>query len=270
MANPISRTAYYTLGVRAWDAALPKPVCGDSYASVFMNEDAQNVWREFKDHFRPNTSNASRHTIIDRQLQIELTANPASAVVIIGAGFDTRAFRLKGGNWVEVDESPIINLKESKLPASTATNPLTRISIDFANESLLQKLSPYASTETTHVVIEGVLMYLNQEQRLALLKTLQKTFPRHIIYCDLMRKSFFERYGKPVHEKIVQLGTSFTDLREQPENLFLENGYKLTSCTSIALFAAKYANLDIPAFIVRFFLKTLRNGYCIWEFRYPD
>ncbi|MGC1241934.1 MAG: class I SAM-dependent methyltransferase [Chryseosolibacter sp.] len=270
MANPISRTAYYTLAVRAWDASLPKPVCGDAYASRFMDDDAQHVWREFKDQLRPNTSNASRHAIIDRQLQTALDTNPASAVVIIGAGFDTRAFRLKGGKWIEVDEAPIINLKESKLPSSTAPNQLTRLPIDFALESLLDKLAPYSSTEATHVVIEGVLMYLPQEKRLSLLQVLQQTFPEHIIYCDLMRKSFFERYSKPIHEKIVGLGASFTDLREQPEDLFLENGYKLSSCTSIPLYAAKHANLDIPAFVVRYFMKTLRDGYRLWQFRYPS
>lgn len=269
MANPISRTAYYTLAVRAWDAALPKPVCGDTYASLFMDDEAQEVWREFKDQFRPNVSNASRHAIIDRQVQTALNANPASAVVIIGAGFDTRAFRLKGGRWIEIDEAPIINRKESKLPASTAPNQLTRLPIDFAHESLLEKLAPYAGTGTTHVVIEGVFMYITQKQRLSLLEVLQQTFPKHIIYCDLMRKSFFERYSKPVHEKIVRLGARFTDLHEQPENIFFENGYELSSCTSIPLFAAKHANLDIPAFVVRFFLKTLRNGYCLWQFRYP-
>jgi methyltransferase (TIGR00027 family) len=267
MANPISRTAYYTLGVRAWDAGLVKPVCGDSYASVFMGDDAQEVWREFKDQFRPNVSNASRHAIIDQQLQKALSTDPNCAVVIIGAGFDTRAFRLKGGKWLEVDESSIIDVKESRLPASTAPNQLTRVSIDFANDSLLQKLSPFAHNQTTHIVIEGVLMYLDQPKRKALVNTLQQAFPKHIIHCDLMRKSFFDRYSKPIHEKIVRMGTTFADLNEQPENLFLENGYTALSQTSIPLFAAKYVNLDIPEFMVRYFLKTLRNGYCIWEFR---
>ena len=116
--NPISKTAYYTLSVRAWDAALPKPVCGDTFARHFMNEEAQKIWQEFKDDLRPNASNASRHAIIDSQLRDALNNAPDSLVVIIGAGFDTRAFRIKGGNWIEVDEPPIIGHKESTLPAS--------------------------------------------------------------------------------------------------------------------------------------------------------
>ena len=122
--NPISKTAYYTLGARAWDAALPKPVCGDNLASTFMNEEAEAVWAEFKDFVRPNTSNAARHIIIDQDLQNELRAAPDSQVIIIGAGFDTRAFRLKDGRWIEIDDQAIIEYKERKLPASTAPNPI--------------------------------------------------------------------------------------------------------------------------------------------------
>jgi len=267
MTNPISKTAYYTLGVRAWDAALPKPVCGDSFAKLFMNDDAQKVWHEFKGYLRPNASNASRHAIIDSQLREALRAAPDSRVVIIGAGFDTRAFRIKGGNWIEVDEPPIISFKESTLPASNGSNPLRRIPIEFARELLTEKLSAFTTTETTHIIIEGVLMYLHQDERQGLVTALQKIFPNQVVYCDLMRQSFFERYGKPVHDKILSLGATFTEMMEHPENIFLDNGYKILSCTSIPLYAARHGNMDISAFFLRYFLKTLREGYSIWRFR---
>lgn len=266
--NPISKTAYYTLGLRAWDAALPKPACGDSYANLFMNEDARKVWREFKDDLRPNASNASRHAIIDNQLSESLRAAPDSLVVIIGAGFDTRAFRIKGGTWIEVDEPAIISLKEATLPAAKAPNSLTRIPIEFANESLSEKLSRFSTTQKTYIVIEGVLMYLKQNERQSLIATLQKIFPNHVVHCDLMRLSFFERYSKELHKKILSLGASFTALTEYPENLFLENGYKTLSCTSIPLSAAQHGNVGIPSFIVRYFLRTLRDGYCVWRFEF--
>jgi len=268
MSNPISRTAYYTLGGRAWDASRPKPVCGDSFAKVFMDAEAQKVWEEFKDQLMPNLSNASRHAIIDRQLRDALSVAPDAQVVIIGAGFDTRAYRIKGGRWVEVDEPAIINYKESKLPASEASNTLTRIPIEFAKELLTEKLSAFATQATTHIIVEGVLMYLSDEEREHLIKDIQKIFPNHIVYCDLMRQPFFERYGKAVHEKIVALGARFANLSEQPENLFLSNGYKMLSRTSVPLYAAQHGNVGIPPFIVRFFLKTLRDGYRTFRFQY--
>ena len=50
------------------------------------------------------------------------------------------------------------------------------------------------------------------------------------------------------------------------EKLFTEAGYRKLACTSIPLRAAQSGGLDIPAFIVKYALGTLRNGYCIWKF----
>lgn len=268
MTNPISRTAYYTLGVRAWDAAQPQPVCGDSFAKVFMNDEAQKIWQEFKDFSMPNASNASRHAIIDNQLREVLRIASDSLVVIIGAGFDTRAFRIQGGSWIEVDEPAIIGYKESTLPASKAPNPLRRIPVEFAKESLIEKLSSFTIPGTTHIIIEGVFMYLNHDERQHLINAIRKIFPRHIVYCDLMRQSFFERYSKKIYKKILSLGARFASMTEHPENLFLDNGYKVLSSVSIPLYAVEHRNLKTATFLIRYFLKTLRNGYRLWRFEY--
>jgi len=266
MQNPISRTAYYTLGARAWDASQPKPMCGDSFASSFMNAEAQSIWDQFKDFKRPNACNAARHAIIDEHLSTVLAANPKARVVVLGAGFDTRAFRLKGGRWFEVDEPAIITYKEARLPAASAPNPLTRVSIAFANESLTDRLAAYAGQEPTHVVIEGVLMYLTHAQRRELLESLGHLFPRHFVYCDLMRQSFFERYSRDLHDQIVTMGTSFIDMSETPEKVFIDAGYKPLACTSIGLRAAELGGFGLPPFVISWFLGTLRRGYCIWKF----
>jgi methyltransferase (TIGR00027 family) len=268
MANPISTTAYYTLGARAWDASRPKPVCGDSFAKYFMNEEAEAIWQKFKGYTMPNISNASRHAIIDNYLREVLQSTPDATVVIVGAGFDTRAFRISGGRWIELDEPPIVNYKESALPPSKAFNSLTRIPIDFSQESIQQKLFPFGTKKKTHIVIEGVLMYLDSKQRKSLLHALRQIFPDHIVYCDLMRKSFFDRYSKEIHETIRSLGAVFTDMTDYPEGLFLDNGYTTVSRASIPLYAAQYGGLNVPALMLRVFMRTLMNGYNIWRFEY--
>jgi methyltransferase (TIGR00027 family) len=236
MANPISRTAYYTLGVRAADASLTAPICNDTYAARFMNDEARAVWEEFKGFRPPNASNAARHVMIERHLGPVLAADPAAAVIIIGAGFDTRAFRHRGGRWFEFDEPDILTYKEQRLPATTAPNALSRIPIDFGRESLAEKLAAVPAGGHVHVIIEGVLMYLTQPQRLALLRTLSECFPHHTVYCDLMRKRFFEKYSRDVHEKIVGLGATFTDMMEHPERLFAEAGYTQVALESVPLY----------------------------------
>ena len=267
MANPISRTAYYTLGVRAADAASANPLCSDTLAERFMNDEARRVWEEFKSFTAPNASNAARHAMIDEHLQPALAADPSAAVVIIGAGFDTRAFRLKGGRWFEFDEPEILTYKEQRLPATSAPNPLVRVPIDFARDSLADKLAVVGAPANVHVVIEGVLFYLTHAQRQELLKTLAARFPRHTVYVDLMRKGFFEKYSRDIHHKIAGMGATFTDMIEKPERLFLDNGYTMLDLASVPLRAVQTKNIGIPAFAVRWIMRTLRDGYLIGAFK---
>jgi methyltransferase (TIGR00027 family) len=266
MPNPISRTAYYTLAVRAADAASPRPIGRDTHARVFMNDEAQRVWEEFRSFKAPNGSHAARHVMIDDHLQRALDQDPGAPVVIIGTGFDTRAFRLKGGRWFEFDEPEILTYKESRLAAATAPNPLQRIAVDFAKGELAGQLAVVPPAPHTHIIIEGVLMYLTVPQRRDLLALLIERFPHHTIYCDLMRKSFFDRAGSEIHTKIVGLGATFTDMVERPEQQFIDAGYTMRSLESIPLYAARHGNIGIPKLVVGWLLPWLRDGYQVGVF----
>ena len=218
--KPISKTAFYCCGVRMRDAERDKPVCDDTYAKVFMNEQGLQILEAFKDETRPNTSNVARHRIIDDLLRQELLANPNLTVVIIGAGFDTRAFRLKGGTWTELDEPQVIAYKDERLPASTSDNELHRISIDFATDSLEQKLASFSGRSPVTVVIEGVILYLEQGTVEILLQTLGRLFPRHKLICDLMTRDFLEKNATTIHEKLTGMGATFKFTMDDPEQLF--------------------------------------------------
>src|SRR2546421_12623046 len=97
--DPIAKTAWYCCGARAADARSERPVCGDHLAERFMDGEGQSVFQRFsgRKFQAPNVSNATRHRIIDDLLRERLRAQPDLPVVLLGAGFDTRAFRLTGG-----------------------------------------------------------------------------------------------------------------------------------------------------------------------------
>jgi methyltransferase (TIGR00027 family) len=248
------------------DAELAKPVCGDNYARVFMNEAGLRILDAFKDETNPNASNVARHRIIDDLLRQELLANPSLCVVIIGAGFDSRSFRLKGGSWIELDEPQVIAYKNERLPVANCENELHRIPIDFDTDSLADKLSPFSSDHAVVVVIEGVFMYLAQEEVAQLLQTLSRLFPRHKLICDLMRRKFFEKYGKTLHEKITGMGAAFKFTVDNPEEVFKENGYRRMGWFSIIEKAMDFRSAKIPKIILKTFLRTLANGYAIYVF----
>lgn len=268
MENPVSKIAYYTLGVRAWDAAQRRPVAQDSYAKHFVGDESREIWERFRRFKQPNASNAACHRIISDLVGERLTREPQQRVIVIGCGFDTRAFRLTGGHWVEVDEPAILAIKDAKLPASQAKNALVRVPIRFDLEFLEDRLSTFASSEHTLVVIEGVLTYLSHDQVRELAASLEALFPRHTLYCDLMRKSYFDRYEHALYQEIRKLGAHFPPMSEEPEKLFEHQGYRVAESFSIPLRGAELGSVKIPAFLIRHLLRGLREGYKIWRLEF--
>lgn len=265
--KPISQTAFYCCGVRMQDAEREKPICGDSYAKVFMNEQGLQILEAFKDEKRPNASNVARHRIIDDLLRQELIAHPNLTVVIIGAGFDTRAFRLKGGTWIELDEPQVITYKDERLPAATCQNELHRISIDFATDSLEQKLSSLSNRSPVAVVIEGVFMYLDEAAIEKLLETLHRVFPQHKLICDLMTREFFEKNARTIHEKLTGMGAVFKFTIDNPEQVFLKNGYRLIDTIPIVEKSVRFSMPRMPGIIWKVLRRTLPQGYSIFVLR---
>jgi len=264
--NPVSKTAYYCCGVRMMDAESPHSILGDHYAKRFMDEEGLKTFEAFKGFTAPNASNTARHKIIDDLLRDFISKNEDPLILIIGAGFDSRAYRLAGGTWIELDEPPLIQYKNEKLPSSECQNNLTRIPINFATESLLEKLQAIPKHKSVVVVIEGVLMYLSESTINSLLDTLISVFPKHELYCDLMSAKFFRKFSYKIHEKINSLGASFSLLSEDPKTLFTAKGYIFKEKTSTVRKAVEWGTLKMPLFFLRWFFPTLLDGYSIHVF----
>lgn len=264
--KPISKTAFYCCGVRMQDAEREKPVCGDTYAKAFMNEQGLEILEAFKDETRPNTSNVGRHRIIDDLLREELIENPNLTVVIIGAGFDTRAFRLAAGTWIELDEPQVITYKEERLPAATSENELQRIPIDFAADSLEEKLASFSGRSPVTVVIEGVLMYLEEAAIDQSLQTLRRLFPQHALICDLMNREFFEKNASTIHEKLTGMGATFKFTADNPADVFVKNGYRQLEKIPIVEKSVLFEAGDIPPSVWETVQPTLPQGYDIYVF----
>jgi methyltransferase (TIGR00027 family) len=268
--NPIARTAYYCCGVRMKDARSADPLCGDDLAHHFMDAEAQELFRQFECFRGPNASNVARHRIIDDLLRKYLQINPRLRVLLLGAGFDTRAFRLAGGQWLELDQPALISFKESRLPSAGAPNSLQRVGIDFARESLAGKLAHWQGDESVVVVMEGVSMYLGPEQLQATLDTLGEVFPRHLLVCDLMTPAFSRRYSSGLRRRIRELGGDFAQLLDDPAQFVTASGYRQLGRFSIARRAVEHGTLPIPRWIFNTLLRSLRDGYQIHVFESAD
>jgi len=266
--KPISNTAFYCCGIRMRDAEKPHPICGDGFAKIFMNEHGMEIFSRFGGERGPNVSNVARARYIDDLLRTRLAVHPELQVVLIGCGFDSRAFRLTGGSWLELDEPQLIDYKNERLPATQAPNPLRRIAIDFAKEALEVKLQPFAGARPTVVIIEGVTMYVTADSLHGTLETLRALFSDHEVIADLMTRTFLNTYGATIKRIIAQLGAEMIP-GDQPALPFERVGYRQASSHEIARAALEYRSLGWLAPILRLFLGGLFTGYTVRVFAPP-
>ena len=267
MTNPVSNTAFYCGGVRMQDALHDDPLVGDRYAERLMGEDGRRLFEPFAGQRNPNGINVTRHGIIDDMLRERFKGNPLRLAVVIGTGLDTRPFRMATGRWVEFDEAPIIERKERLLPSATCLVPLTRIPIDFAHESLADKLAPWATNDRVSVVMEGVMMYLDEAAISETCRTLFDLMPNHTLICDLMSEKFLRRYGGDMQKLIEQMGAKFKWVPKRPLDLFEYLGYRKSMQVSIAQRAATWDAISAPPWIVKNFLPTLRDGFGVYALK---
>lgn len=264
--KPVSRTAYYCCGVRALDAAAPRPICGDTLARRFMTPEAWALFEPFRGFPVPNASNVVRHRIIDDLLRTRLARRTDTGVLILGAGFDTRAYRLPAGRWVELDEPAVIALKDEQLPAQDAPNPLTRVPVAFERESLAAVLAPFAQLAEPVVVLEGVLPYLTESQVVELARAVRRTLDRPTLICDLMTRHFARRYGGPLRARLSALGAHFVTGDQEYRDLIESAGFRLEQRESIIARGAELGAYRLPRWLLATVFRGLRDGYAIGTF----
>jgi methyltransferase (TIGR00027 family) len=247
------------------DAESKRPIANDVYAKVFMDEHGLEIFRRFGGESAPNASNVARHRFIDDYLRAKLAADRHLRVIFIGCGFDSRAFRLQGGDWIELDEPQLIAYKNEKLPPESCPNRLTRVPIDFATESLADKLKPFAQDRFTVFVVEGVTMYLPAEALESSLKSIRQLFPHHEVIADLMTRLFLDTFGRNIKAIIAQLGVDMIPL-DDPAVPFVRTGYKQLQSRSIIGMTMSYRGLGWLNGLVRLVIPSGVSGYTVRVF----
>jgi methyltransferase (TIGR00027 family) len=121
---------------------------------------------------------AIRTRVIDDLIR-EAVADGVDLVLNLGAGLDTRPYRLELPSnlcWVEVDCAKIIELKESCLFEEKPACRLKRLSCDLADTWSRQALLASAAQKGRNALVltEGVIPYLSEEDVGALASDLKK------------------------------------------------------------------------------------------------
>ena len=138
-----------------------------------------------------------------RTLHIDALLERAAAqgvtqVVVLGAGFDSRAYRFHDGHpklrFFEVDLPATINLKKKRVIRMLGALPrhVRYAPIDFNTQSLDQVLrrAGYDPAKKTFFILEGVTMYVNEAGNRATLRFIRKHSPSGsmLVYDYVLRR----------------------------------------------------------------------------------
>lgn len=247
------------------DAQQTRPICGDPYAQRFMVGQGQAMLELCRLHWRGSRTNVTRARVIDDKIRERLAREPRLSVVLIGAGFDSRAFRLSGGRWFELDEPALIEYKELRLPTAECPNPLQRVEIDCSSGSLEATVARLECEAPVLLVMEGVTMYLKERQLRDTLRALRRAVPVHTLLCDLLQRRFL-RYTSKVRAAFEAMGATWQLDAARPAEIVISEGYRSVDVIPLVARGVELGAYWVPRFLMRTLLRDIAYGYCVHEF----
>lgn len=160
----VSDTALWVATFRAREGLRKDALFADPYAGLLAGERGEWIARNMDRSRFTGWSVVIRTVIIDAYIQ-QLVAEGADAVLNLGAGLDTRPYRLTlpaDFQWFEVDYEPILALKNAKLEGKPAKCVLERWAVDLTDAAARDALFTQVGARAKKVIVltEGVVPYL--------------------------------------------------------------------------------------------------------------
>ena len=185
----VSETALMTLNGRAHQAGLPDAIIDDPKAIELRDAFTRTYGVDYDKFGRRGQEMALRSLAADRCTIDYLRTHPKATIVALAEGFQTSFWRLdaavkKAGadpqfRWVSVDLPPVIELREKLLPASPRITNLGQSALDY---SWIDRVDP---ADGLFITAEGLLMYLQPDEAMDLIRQCAKRFPGGRMFFDL-------------------------------------------------------------------------------------
>ncbi len=187
-----SRTAEFVALVRALEGGRPDALFDDPHAQRFLSPPfalMRRVGRPVSGALGrwPGLSTyiAARHRWFDDRLQRAID-DGVQHVLVLGAGYDSRALRFPGPTYWEVDHPSTAGRKRRIAP----DHPARRVDVDFSRQQLANRLAEagFPVGCRAFVIWEGVTMYLPRPAIEQTLTTLASVLgPGSELVFDMMR-----------------------------------------------------------------------------------
>jgi methyltransferase (TIGR00027 family) len=248
----VSKTALLTAAARAEESARPDPLFLDPFAKELAGSGGHRLLLSFGELLGAVV--AVRTRFFDESI-CGAIADGVRQVVVLGAGLDTRPYRLPCLSsevlWLEVDFASVLDYKRGILKSEMPRCTLQSVALDIRDPGLIARLVE-AGLEVdlrTLWIIEGVFHYLEEREVGEILDELRTGSSQgsEIVF-NASNKAVLEdsRFAKQWRDLLEGLGTAWRFTTEAPEELLSEHGFVDNEVIFVGHTKAHYGRLRWP------------------------
>jgi O-methyltransferase involved in polyketide biosynthesis len=185
----VSATTLWTLHNRGTEAKRSDGVIRDPWAVTLFDA----IDYDYRKFGKPNQSHALRALAFDGAARRYLTAHPKASVVALAEGLQTSFWRLDRAGvaneltWYSVDLPPVMALREQLLPRDDRIVALAQSALD---RGWMVRVD---DSNGVFITAEGLLMYLEPDDALGLLRDCAARFPGGQMMFDSIPRWFSRR-----------------------------------------------------------------------------
>lgn len=250
----ISDTARWVAMHRAIETERRDALFRDRFARRLAGDRGEEIVRQF-----PRTGEwswALRTHLFDRAI-LAAVEHGCDTVVNLAAGFDARPYRLslpETLRWIEVDLPELLREKEELLRGEKPVCRLERVAVDLgdvaARRALFARIG--STTRKALIVSEGLLIYLEREEVLALGRDLAvvQAFRRWVL--DIASPRLLRMVQKSWGERLAEGGSPPKFAPPEGPAFFEAAGWKVLEVCSVLQAAAKAKRLPLLLRLVAF------------------
>jgi len=230
----LAKTAFWTASARGQESAREDRLFDDPWAAPLAGEAGADWLAQ-----RPAGSTLPlviRTRFFDDFLQRVAAEHGLRQIVLVAAGLDTRAYRLRwplGTRIFELDQPAVLNYKVQVLEAAGAQPACWRqaLAVDLNgawSEPLLQ--AGFEPQQPAGWLLEGLLFYLTNAQLSGLLEAVSRlAAPGSWLGCDVVNSAVLtSAYTRPWVEMQAQAGAPWLGTLDDPQGFLGALGWQVT------------------------------------------
>jgi O-methyltransferase involved in polyketide biosynthesis len=185
----VSATTLWTLHNRGTEAKRSDGVIRDPWAVTLLD----SIEYDYGKFGKPNQSHPLRAVAFDAATQAYLTTHPRATVVALAEGLQSSFWRLgRAGvadevTWYSIDLPPVMELRRRLLPRDDRVVELAQSALD---RSWMDRVD---SSQGVFITAEGLLMYLDPDDALSLIRDCAARFPGGQMIFDSIPRFFSQR-----------------------------------------------------------------------------